>query len=233
MKKLGMIGGTGPESTVDYYQSIISKFQDATGSKESLPELLIYSVNMYKIFELLQGGQEEELAEYLAAAVLSLERAGADFAVISANTPHIVFDKVQQKVNIPMISIVEETYRRTQQLELKKVGLLGTKFTMENDFFKEPFSANDQEIFVPNEDEQQFLHGKIVEELERGIVKEETKKEFLAIAEKLVERHNIEGIVLGCTELPMIFKPEDLDILQLNTVEIHVAKIVEMILEDD
>ena len=232
MKKLGMIGGTGPESTLDYYQSIIKRFQEETGNEESLPELLIYSVNMYKIFDLLQNGQEEELAEYLAAAVLSLERAGADFAVMSANTPHIVFDKVQQKVNIPMVSIVEETYRRTQQLELKKIGLLGTKFTMENDFFKEPFSVNDQEIFVPNEDEQQFLHGKIVAELEQGIVKEETKKEFLAIAEKLIERHDIEGIVLGCTELPMIFKPEDLDIPQLNTVEIHVAKIVEMILED-
>lgn len=233
MKKLGMIGGTGPESTVDYYQSIISKFQEKTGSQESLPELLIYSVNMYKIFDLLQDDREEELAEYLAAAVLSLEKAGADFAIISANTPHIVFDRVQQKVNIPMISIVEETYRKAEQLELQKVGLLGTQFTMENDFFKEPFMVNGKEIFVPNEEEQQFLHGKIVAELEKGIVKEETKKEFLAIAEKLIERHDIEGIVLGCTELPMIFKPEDLDILQLNTVEIHVEKIVEMILEDE
>lgn len=231
MKKLGMIGGTGPESTVDYYQSIIKKFQEETGSEESLPELLIYSVNMYKIFDLLQDGQEEELAEYLAAAVLSLERAGADFAVISANTPHIVFDKVQQKVNIPMISIVEETYRKVQQLKLQKVGLLGTKFTMENSFFKEPFTADGQEIFVPNEDEQQFLHEKIVEELEQGIVKEETKKSFLAIAERLIGRHQLEGLILGCTELPMIFKPEDLDIPQLNTVEIHVDEIVKTIIE--
>lgn len=232
MKKLGMIGGTGPESTVDYYQSIISKFQEDTGSKESLPELLIYSINMYKIFDLLQNNQEEELAEYLAAAVLSLERAGADFAVISANTPHIVFDKVQQKVNIPMISIVEESYRTAHQLEIDKIGLLGTKFTMENDFFKEPFMANGKEIFVPNEQDQQFIHEKIVKELERGIVNEETKKEFLAIAKRMIEQHDIEGLILGCTELPMIFKPQDLDIPQLNTVEIHVAKIVDMITAD-
>lgn len=232
MKKLGMIGGTGPESTVDYYQSIISRFQEDTGSKESLPELLIYSINMYKIFDLLQNNQEEELAEYLAAAVLSLERAGADFAVISANTPHIVFDKVQQKVNIPMISIVEESYRTAHQLEIDKIGLLGTKFTMENDFFKEPFMANGKEIFVPNEQDQQFIHEKIVKELERGIVNEETKKEFLAIAERMIEQHDIEGLILGCTELPMIFKPQDLDIPQLNTVEIHVAKIVDMITAD-
>lgn len=232
MKKLGMIGGTGPESTVDYYQSIISKFQEETGSKESLPELLIYSINMYKIFDLLQNNQEEELAEYLAAAVLSLERAGADFAVISANTPHIVFDKVQQKVNIPMISIVEESYRTAHQLEIHKIGLLGTKFTMENDFFKEPFMANGKEIFVPNEEDQQFIHEKIVKELEQGIVNEETKKEFLVIAERMIEQHDIEGLILGCTELPMIFKPQDLDIPQLNTVEIHVAKIVDMITAD-
>lgn len=232
MKKLGMIGGTGPESTVDYYQSIISKFQEDTGSKESLPELLIYSINMYKIFDLLQNNQEEELAEYLAAAVLSLERAGADFAVISANTPHIVFDKVQQKVNIPMISIVEESYRTAHQLEIHKIGLLGTKFTMENDFFKEPFMANGKEIFVPNEEDQQFIHEKIVKELEQGIVNEETKKEFLVIAERMIEQHDIEGLILGCTELPMIFKPQDLDIPQLNTVEIHVAKIVDMITAD-
>lgn len=232
MKKLGMIGGTGPESTVDYYQSIINKFQEQTGSPETLPELLIYSINMYKIFDLLESGQEEELAEYLAAAVLSLERAGADFAVISANTPHIVFDQVQQKVNIPMISIVEETYRKARQLKLQKIGLLGTQFTMENDFFKEPFTANGQEIFVPSENDQQFIHEKIVKELEQGIVNEETKKEFLAIAERMIDQREIEGLILGCTEFPMIFKPEDLDIPQLNTVEIHVAKIVQMIMTD-
>ncbi|WP_298834354.1 amino acid racemase [uncultured Planococcus sp.] len=228
MKKLGMIGGTGPESTVDYYQSIINKFQEQTGSQETLPELLIYSINMYKIFDLLETGQEEELAEYLAAAVLSLERAGADFAVISANTPHIVFDQVQQKVNIPMVSIVEETYQKARQLELRKIGLLGTQFTMENDFFKEPFKINGKEIFVPNEREQQYIHEKIVKELEQGIVNEETKKEFLAIVERMIEQHEIEGLILGCTEFPMIFKPEDLSIPQLNTVEVHVAKIVEM-----
>lgn len=232
MKKLGMIGGTGPESTVDYYQSIISKFQQQTGTQESLPELLIYSINMYKIFELLQNEQEEELAEYLATAVLSLERAGADFAVISANTPHIVFDKVQQQVNIPMISIVEETYRKAEQLKLQKVGLLGTKFTMENDFFKKPFTANGKEIFVPNETEQQYIHEKTVKELEKGIVKDETKKEFLAIAGNLIERHGIDGLILGCTEFPMILKPEDLEIPQLNTVKIHVDEIVKTMVEE-
>lgn len=231
MKKLGMIGGTGPESTVDYYQSIIAKFQEKTGDPETLPELLINSINMYKIFELLDSGREDELAEYLANAVRSLEKAGADFAVISANTPHIVFDKVQEKVGIPMISIIEETVSKASEMGLQKVALLGTKFTMENDFFKSPFKKSGKEIFVPTETEQQTFHKKIVSELEKGIVKEETKKEFLALANGMIEQHGIEGVILGCTELPMIFKPEDLDIPQLNTVEIHVEKIVEIMLE--
>ena len=135
-------------------------------------------------------------------------------------------------MNIPMISIVEESCRTAHQLEIHKIGLLGTKFTMENDFFKEPFMANGKEIFVPNEEDQQFIHEKIVKELEQGIVNEETKKELLVIAERMIEQHGIEGLILGCTEFPMIFKPEDLDIPQLNTVEIHVAKIVDMITAD-
>lgn len=231
MKKLGLIGGTGPESTVDYYQSIIAKFQERTGNPKSLPEMLINSINMYKIFDMLQGGREDELAAYLVEAVQSLEKAGADFAVISANTPHIVFDEVQQKVGIPMISIIEETFLKAEEMGLQKVALLGTKFTMENDFFKLPFKDSGREIFVPNETEQQSIHHKIVSELEKGIVKEDTKKELLAVANSMIAQHGIEGVILGCTELPMIIKPEDMDIPQLNTVEIHVDKIIEIMLE--
>lgn len=227
MKKLGMVGGTGPESTIDYYQSIISKYQEKRGTKEELPELFIHSINMYKIFELLDGGKTDELTTYLVEAVGSLERAGADFAVLAANTPHIVFDEVQQRSRLPMISIVEATVRQVEEQSIEKIGLLGTKFTMENDFFKKPFVSEQKKVVVPEEQEQQYIHEKIVEELEKGIVNPDTKKEFLAIVNRMVERDNIEGIVLGCTEFPMIFKAGDLDIPQLNTTEIHVNKIVD------
>ena len=165
MKTLGLIGGTGPESTVEYYQAIISKFQKKSGDSESLPEFLINSINMYKIFELLENGKTDELIDYLVGAVHQLEKAGADFAVLAANTPHIVFGQVQEKVGIPLISIVEETAEKVRQLNIKKVGLLGTKFTMENDFFLHPFEKSLIEVQMPNEEEQQYLHEKIVKEL--------------------------------------------------------------------
>ena len=142
MQKVGIVGGMGPESTALYYQSIVSKFQEKAGSKDVLPELHINSINMYKMFQLLTNGETEALVDYLATAVQSLINAGADFVVMSANTPHIVFEQVQQKVQFPMISIVEETYMKAQKLGLERIGLIGTKFTMENDFFKKPFLAN-------------------------------------------------------------------------------------------
>ncbi|RNF39818.1 aspartate/glutamate racemase family protein [Planococcus salinus] len=232
MKKLGIVGGTGPESTIDYYQSIIAKYQEKRGTKEELPELLINSINMYRIFELLENDRTEELVDYLAEAVNSLERAGAEFAVIAANTPHIVFEEIQQKVKIPMISIIEETVSKAHEAGLEKIGLLGTKFTMENDFFKIPFTEKQKDVFVPTDSEQAYIHEKIVEELENGIVNPDTKKEYLAIVSRMIDRHGIEGIILGCTEFPMIFKPEDLSIPQLNTTEIHVDKIVETIFDE-
>lgn len=229
MKKLGMIGGTGPEATVDYYQSIIAKYQEKTEDPESLPEFLIHSINMYKIFELLENNQTEELTDYLAEAVGVLEKGGAEFAVLTANTAHIVFEAVQQRTKIPLISIVEESVQAADDMKLGKVGLLGTKFTMENDFFQQVFNGRQKEIVVPTQ--QEFIHQKIVDELEKGVAKDDTKEAFLKIVSRMVEEDGIEGVILGCTELPMLIKPEDSAIPQLNTTEIHVEAIVAAILE--
>lgn len=233
MKTLGLIGGTGPESTVEYYQAIISKFQEKSGDPENLPEFLINSINMYKIFGLLENGKTEELIDYLTAAVHQLEKAGADFAVLAANTPHIVFDQVQEKVDIPLISIVEETVEKTRQLKIQKVALIGTKFTMENDFFSRPFADSGIEVQMPDAEEQQYIHEKIVKELEKGIVEQDTKEQFLDIIAMMEKRGGVEGVILGCTELPMLIKPEDTGMHQLNTTEIHVNAIVAAILEDN
>lgn len=229
MKVAGIIGGIGPESTVDYYQSIISKFQERIGSKEILPELVINSINMYKIFELISSGKVAELIQYIADAVQKLAKAGADFAAISGNTPHLVFDQVQEMVEIPIISIVEATFMQAKDIGLKRMGLIGTKFTMENDFFKKPFVSDHKEIIVPTEVEQEYIHRKIVEELEKGLVKKETKARFLEIIHQMGQREHLQGIILGCTELPMIIKANDFELPILNTTEIHVNKIVDMI----
>lgn len=231
MQKLGLVGGTGPESTVEYYQSIISEFQKKTGNEQDLPEFLVHSINMYRIFKLLESGDLAGLIDYLSNAVHILEKAGCDFAVIAANTPHIVFDEVQRKVNIPMISIIEETVSRAEELDFSKIGLLGTKFTMENEFFKEPFIAKNKEIIVPTEEEQQYIHEKIVDELEKGLVSADTKKEFLQIVGRMSNEAGIQAFILGCTELPMLIKPEDTTLPQLDTMKIHVEKIVDTMLK--
>ncbi|MFC3040853.1 aspartate/glutamate racemase family protein [Virgibacillus xinjiangensis] len=233
MNKVGIVGGLGPESTVDYYQSIISNYQERLGKKEVLPELFINSISMYQVFDYISNDDLDGLVTYLSDAVKKLEAVGADFAIISANTPHLVFDRVQQQVKIPMISIVEETYQQAEKKGLDRLGLLGTKFTMEHDFFKKAFTSRDKEIVVPDQSEQQYIHETIVEELENGIVNQETKAEYLAIIQRLIEEENIQGVILGCTELPMIIKEDDVDLPQLNTTGIHVHKVVETILAID
>lgn len=145
MKKVGIIGGIGPEATITYYQSIIKDFQKRLGTHAQLPELVINSINMYKMFDMLEKKNFGEIVDYLSDAVEALEHARADFVVMCGNTPHIVFNEIQENVNIPMMSMVETSYQRAAELGLKNLGLLGTKFTMENDFFQETFY---QERFI-------------------------------------------------------------------------------------
>lgn len=229
MKKVGIIGGLGPESTVDYYKSIISKFQKVKNNQKILPELIINSIDMYRVFKFIDNQDLSELADYLIAAVDSLASAGVDFAVLSANTPHIVYDQVKEGVGIPLISIVEATLKEASKQNLNKVGLMGTRFTMENDFYNKPFAAIGKEIIVPTKDEINMIHEKVEEELEIGVVKEETKQKFLAIIQRMIADHHIEGLILGCTELPLLLKSGDADIPFLNTTEIHVNSIIKEI----
>jgi len=226
MKKVGIIGGTGPEATVDYYQSLLRVYQERIGNKEDLPELIINSINMYKIFRLLESNKVDELIDYLVEAIHVLEKAGADFAVLSANTTHLVFNEVQERVSIPLISIVEATCAKVNELNISKVGLIGTGFTMKHDFYQKVFFKHDLEIVVPNTDDQEYIHRKIVEELEQGIVKQDTKAQFLLIIEKMIKEHDIKGLILGCTELPLMIKAGELEIIELNTTEIHVHQII-------
>ena len=230
MSKLGLIGGLGPESTVEYYQSIISAYQKKHNSNKVLPHLIINSIDMYQVFAFIESNNTQELANYLIEAVNQLEAAGATYGAISANTPHIVFDQVNHHTQIPLISIVEETIRAIEKLGLKRVGLIGTRFTMENDFFKTPLIKAGITPYVPEQDEQTLIHEKTVEELENGVVKEDTKAAFLQIINRMVAEHHIEGLILGCTEHPMLIKPEDTSLLLFNTTAIHVAAIADLLI---
>lgn len=229
MGKAGIVGGLGPESTIEYYKSIIGSFQKAHNSQKVLPNLVINSIDMYKVFDYIDAKDLNGLADYLTFAVNELEAAGAEFAAISANTPHIVFDQVKFRSNIPLISIVEETVKEVLKQGINRVGLIGTRFTMENDFFKVPFLNANVTPIVPNVEEQRFIHEKTVDELENGIISRETKTAFLNIINRMVTEDGIQGLILGCTEHPMLIKLEDTTVPLFNTTAIHVNAISKLL----
>jgi aspartate racemase len=235
MKKIGIIGGLGPEATIDYYKQIIEIFNTQNSNKKAVyPEIIIYSVDLWKLVELFNADQFDNVARYLSDRIIDLQKAGAEFAVLSANTPHLVFNEIQSQVNIPLISIVETCAKRAQAMNRKRCLLLGTKFTMQNNFYQKVFEEFDIEIFVPDVGQIDFIHSKILNEMELGIFREETKQEMLEIVSDLQKRYNVDGVILGCTEFPILFKEDEyLRLPFLNTTGIHVEAIVEACLRGD
>lgn len=230
MKKLGLVGGMGPESTIPYYHDIVYGVQEALG-KSLFPELSIESVNVFEVLRLCGEKKYDELTEYLIEAINNLAKSGADFAALSANTPHIVFDKLKEQSPIPLISIVEATCEEAKQRELKKIGLLGTIFTMKGEFFKAPFVKNGIQVITPSEKEMELINDKISTELELGIVKEETLFSFQKVISRMKDEEGIEAIVLGCTELPLLLNDEVCSVPCLDTMQIHISSIIKTILE--
>lgn len=226
MKKLGLIGGMGPESTIPYYHDIVYGVQERL-KDSNFPLLTIESVNVFDVLKYCANEKYDELVEYLLKAINNVKNAGADFAALSANTPHIVFDELQKKSPIPLLSIIDALYDDVKKQNMKKVGLLGTCFTMEGEFFKKKFIENNIEIIIPDRDERKYINDKISKELEFGIVKQETLKAFMKIIENMISEDKIEGFILGCTELPLLFKGVELPIPALDTMQIHIKAIVD------
>lgn len=232
MKKIGIVGGIGPESTVDYYKFIIGAFHTRQADS-GYPEIIIYSADLASIIKLLEAKKWDELTEWLLEKVIALRNAGAEFAVIGSNSAHAVFHAVSLRAPIPMLSIIEETCKKAQSLGLKKIGLLSTKFTMESDFFKKPFEANGMEIIVPESEDQELIHHRLFSEIELGIIKDSTRKELLSIVRKMINMHSIDSLILGCTELPLILDKDEYGIPFLNTTAIHAESIVKFCLGGD
>ena len=225
MKNIGIIGGIGPESTADYYKEIISVF-NTKYADIAYPEIIIYSANLNELMDFVNAKQWQRLSEWLLEKITCLHRAGADFAAIASNTPHIVFDEIKSKSPIPLLSIVESTCAKVQDMELKNIGLMGTRLTMEANFYKKPFISKEISVVVPLEEEQQFIHHKLFSEIELGIFKESTKNQLLAIAKRMVEQDEIDSLILGCTELPLILTESKFGIPFLNTTAIHCESII-------
>lgn len=229
MKKLGLVGGMGPESTIPYYHDIVYGVQEKVG-KDFFPGLTIESVNVFDVLRLCGERKYDELTGYLFQAVSNLVKSGVDFAALSANTPHIVFDRLQELSPIPLISIIESTCKEAEKRNLKKIGLLGTIFTMTEDFFKHPFLRKGINIVVPSDEEMEYVNQKISSELEHGVVKKETLEYFNKIILRMQREEKIEAIILGCTELPLLLNDKVSPVPCLDTMQIHIQEIINEIL---
>lgn len=230
MKKLGLVGGMGVESTIPYYHDIVYGVQNKIG-KKFFPNITIESVNVFDVLGLCSEQKYDELTDYLMKAIKNLTTSGADIIALSANTPHIVFDRLQNISTVPLVSIVEATCNEAIRLNIHKLGLLGTIFTMTEDFFKKPFYNSNIEIITPTAEEMEYINLKISSELEFGVIKEETLQGFQKIIKRMQQEDSIEAVILGCTELPLLLNDEVSPIPCLDTMKIHIQLLIDLIVE--
>ena len=226
MKTVGIIGGIGPESTVEYYRRIIAGYRERQ-TDGSYPSIILNSINLRVLLGLITANELDQATDHLINELQKLARAGVDFGVIAAGTPHIVFDQVRERSPLPLISIVEATCDAAAKMNLKKIALFGTRFTMQGRFYKDVFSKAGIKLVVPEADEQAYIHDKYMNDLVHGIVLPETRERLLRILDQMKERDGVEGLILGGTELSLIIKDAEHNGLPiLDTTRIHVARIV-------
>lgn len=230
MKKLGLIGGTGPESTLMYYRELNRRIDALTGQKQ-MPEIVIESVDFRKMWGMVEARRYDELSDYLAQEAANLKAAGAEVISMTAATTHIVYEEVCRKSGIPLVSIPKAVADEAVARGIRKVGLLGTIFTMEQAYMKTDLINAGVEVYVPDEADRKLVAERILTELELGTVKESTLLEFQAIIKKMQQAHGIEAVILGCTELPLLLNPDNCPVLCLDSVEIHINDLIRRVTE--
>ena len=229
MKTLGLIGGTGPESTIDYYRLLTAQYREKADGAS--PPIIINSVDLKRMIGWMNAGELDKVIDYLAGEFEKLERAGVDFAALTANTAHIVFDELQERTDLPLISIVEATCERAQSLGFKSVGLFGTRYTMQAPFYPKVFSHTDVKLVMPTEDEQNYIHEKYFGELLKDVFLPETRAQFLLVADEMRARDGVEAVILGGTEIPLLLRTEEHNGIQLlDTTRIHVDRLIKEML---
>ena len=222
MKTLGMIGGIGPESTIEYYRHLIAAYR-SQAPDGSYPAIVINSINMKTLLDMIEADDRVKMVEFLVSEIQKLANAGAQCGLLAANTPHIVFDQIRERSPIPLVSIVEATCEKAKALGLKRLGLFSTRFTLQGEFYPWVFSREKIGLVMPQPHEQAYIHDKYMNELVKGIILPETRQQLLVIAERMKEQEHIDGLILGGTELPLILGDmTDRGIPFLDTTRIHV-----------
>ena len=225
MRTIGLIGGMSWVSSADYYRLLNEKINEKLGG-ENYARCVMYSFNFADIIEMNRKQDWDSTLKTVTDVCMKLEHAGAEGIMLCANTMHLIADKLSKNINIPIIHIAEATANEIAKKNLKKAGLLGTKFTMEMDFFKDKSAAKNIETVIPTDEERDFIHQTIFGELGKGVFKKETKKRYLEIINSLSSK-GAEGIILGCTEIPLLIKQDDISLPIFDTLKIHVDAGVE------
>jgi aspartate racemase len=230
MTQAGIIGGIGPESTIAYYRHVVAGYRARTSSGE-YPALIINSIDFSAMLALLERDDRAGLIAFLLTEVEALARAGAEIALLAANTPHIVFDELQRRASIRLLSIVQVTCRTAQAQGLRRLALFGTRFTMQGSFYADVFSSQGIELVLPDPQEQAYIHDKYMHEWVNGLFDPDVRQHLLDMVQSLKQRERIDGVILGGTELPLILTDNgSTGIPFLDTTAIHAAALVEQLL---
>lgn len=226
MKRIGLVGGMSWESSIEYYRIINQEVRSALGGVHSAKSVMV-SLDFGEIEELQKRGDWKEATRVMIQCAREVEKAGADFLLICTNTMHLMAEEVQENINIPLLHIADATARAVKARGLKTVGLLGTKFTMEKEFYRGRLEKKHQlKVCVPDQAGREFVHNVIYDELVQGLIKDDSRQGYREVIQKLVE-DGAEGIVLGCTEIGLLVKKEDVSVPVFDTMEIHALAAVD------
>ncbi|MFX0167262.1 MAG: aspartate/glutamate racemase family protein [Candidatus Hodarchaeota archaeon] len=231
MKLLGLIGGMSWENTIEYYTVINQMVNERLGSWNSA-KILLYSVNFEEILLLENNNEWDRISKIVFEISTQLKNSGCEVLLICSNTMHKVADQIQEKISIPLINVIDETAKEIKLKNIQNIGLLGTKFTMEQDFYTQKLkNIYNLNPIIPVAKDRNYIHETIYNQFAKGIFIDKTKHKFLKIINDLVEKGS-EGIILGCTELPLLIKQEDVDIPLFDTLKIHLKSAVDFCLKD-
>ncbi|PKR85388.1 aspartate/glutamate racemase family protein [Heyndrickxia camelliae] len=230
MQTIGLIGGMSWESSAEYYRIINEEVKNRLGGLHSA-KCLLYSVDFEMIERYQAEGEWEKAGKHLGDVALSLEKGGADFIVICTNTMHKVIEYVEEKIDIPILHIAEATANQIKKSNISTVGLLGTKYTMEQEFYKSRLESNGIRVLIPNHSEREIINKVIFEELCLGNIQQSSREYYKKVIKNLID-NGAEGIVLGCTEIGLLVKPEDSDAPLFDTTFIHAIESVNMALNN-
>jgi aspartate racemase len=225
VKRIGLVGGTTPESTVEYYRALIRLGRRVATDPLNNPVIVIYSVNLAEIVAHQRAGRDDNVVQIFSSALESLRSAGAEIAALTANTPHVWFDRLAPRAGMPLISILDATCARTTALGCRRVLLLGTARTMASSMYPRKLAAGGIDVVVPDDHARDFIDRTIYGELSIGVTSDETRRAFVEICERHVAGNGVDGVILGCTEIPLLLKDGDVSVPTIDTTAVHAEAI--------